>query len=101
MCSIIIIPASTWPQNQGAVSAAMDGEGTGGVQDKDLTLPAVLDVELTTTQLPRQPTNNHTHLARDDELASIGAFFLLPLIIKYRVAINNYSGVHHGIIEPR
>ena len=35
------IPDSTWPQYQGAVSAAMDGEGTGGVQDKDLTLPAV------------------------------------------------------------
>ena len=72
----IYIPASTWPQYQGAVSAAMDGEGTGSVQDKDLTLPAVLDVELTTTQLPRQPTNNHTHLARYDELASIRAFFL-------------------------
>ena len=99
------IPDSTWPQYQGAVSAAMDGEGTGGVQDKDLTLPAVLDVELTTTQLPRQPTNNHTHLARDDELASIGAFFIFPLIMvsKPRVAIQNIVGctLFFGIIEPR
>ena len=83
----------------------MDGEGTGSVQDKDLTLPAVLDVELTTTQLPRQPTNNHTHLARDDELASIGAFFLFPLIMdsKPRVAIQNIVGctLYFGIIKPR
>ena len=78
----------------------MDGEGTGSVQDKDLTLPAVLDVELTTTQLPRQPTNNHTHLAWDDELASIVVFFFLPLIMDSKIQSSyKYSGVHHGIIE--
>ena len=75
--------------------AAMDGVGTGSVQDKHLTLPAVLDVELTTTQLPQQPTNNHTHLAWDDELASIGAFFLLPLIM------DSYNEKHLKVHNPR